>query len=93
MAYTFEEQEDLAYAIRSFAMPECEQERLVDCIIQDRLTAADYQAIQLGLETLALSFRDTMEKDGERIENLVVWSSMKVVARAKEALAREAMGS
>jgi hypothetical protein len=33
-----------------------------------------------------------MEEDGERIENLIVWSSMTVVARAKEILAGEAIG-
>jgi hypothetical protein len=93
MAYTFEEQEELAYTIRSFAMPECEQERLVECIIAGQLTDADRQVILSGLETLALSLRDTMEKDGERIENLIVWSSMKVVAHAKELLNREAAES
>ena len=89
MAFSFNEQEDLAYAIRSFeTMPENEQERLVDCIIEDRLTEADRQVIQSGLEKLALSFRDVVEGDGERIENQIYWASMKVVARAKEILGR-----
>lgn len=89
MAYTFEEQEDLAYAIRSFEMPECEQERLVDCIIEDRLTVSDREKIQSGLEALARSLRNTIEGNGESVENQISWASMKVVAKAKELLDRK----
>lgn len=89
MTFTFDEQADLAYAVRSFPMPEDEQERLVDGIISGHLSAADMSVVRTGLDKLAGLLRNALEGDHERVENHVYWASMKAVARAKEAMDRQ----
>lgn len=87
--YTFDEQEDIAYAIRSIPIPEDEQEELLEHILSGSMQAADMMLLKCNYDELLQNTNRWAELDIPSVEKQVLYASNKAFERAMKSIERQ----